>query len=55
MGGGWALGEKMAICGLFYTMKSTAPPRALRGQGFTGAEPPTEPLAEGHCGYSRMK
>lgn len=22
-------------------MKNTAPPRALRGQGFTGAEPPT--------------
>ena len=23
------------------TMKNTAPPRALRGRGFTGAEPPT--------------
>ena len=23
------------------TMKNTAPPRALRGQGFTGAAPPT--------------
>ena len=45
----------MAICGLFYTMKNTAPPRALRGQGSTGAEPPNEPLPVGHCGYSRMK
>ena len=45
----------MAICGLFYTMKNTAPPRALRGQGLTGAEPPNEPLPFGHCGYSRIK
>lgn len=55
MGGGWAFGEKMPRKGQFHTMKNTAPPRALRGQGLTGAEPPTEPLAEGHCGYSRMK
>ena len=30
-------------------MKNTAPPRALRGQGFTGAAPPTA-LGEGGAG-----
>lgn len=35
-----------------FTMKNTAPPRALRGQGFTGAAPPMphEYLKRGGCG-----
>lgn len=55
MGGWWGFGGKGCPKGTSYTMKNTAPPRALRGQGSTGAEPPNEPLPIRHCGYSRMK
>ena len=33
-------------------MKNTAPPRALRGQGFTGAAPPTATKEGGAGGMS---
>lgn len=55
MGGWWGFGGEGCPKGTSYTMKNTAPPRALRGQGSTGAEPPNEPLPIRHCGYSRIK